>query len=48
MHFKFVIMHMAVVMALAIFGNLFLMFVIWQGNSLAKQKISPVQVIEDF
>lgn len=40
----FMIFHMTIVMLMAIFGNLFLIFVILRGTSVVKQKISPVQV----
>ncbi|KAI1716227.1 7 transmembrane receptor (rhodopsin family) domain-containing protein [Ditylenchus destructor] len=43
--FVFMMVHMSVVATLAILGNLFLAFVIWRGNSIAKQKISPVQLL---
>uniref|UniRef100_A0A7E4VER4 G_PROTEIN_RECEP_F1_2 domain-containing protein n=1 Tax=Panagrellus redivivus TaxID=6233 RepID=A0A7E4VER4_PANRE len=36
---------MNVVMMLAIFGNLFLVFVIWRGSRMTKNKISPVQLL---
>lgn len=44
----FMIFHMSVIMAMAIFGNLFLIFVILRGRFVLKQKISPVQVIFFF
>ena len=40
-----VIARMLAVMALAIFGNCFLVFVILRGNAVARQRISPVQLL---
>lgn len=41
---EFIIGHLLSVMVLAICGNLFLIFVIFRGNAVVRQKISPVQV----
>jgi hypothetical protein len=38
------ILRMSLIMALATFGNLFLVFVIYRGNFVSRQRISPVQV----
>uniref|UniRef100_A0AC35FJZ1 Uncharacterized protein n=1 Tax=Panagrolaimus sp. PS1159 TaxID=55785 RepID=A0AC35FJZ1_9BILA len=41
---SFFLLHMNFVMAMAIAGNLFLVFVICRGSRVTKHKISPVQV----
>ncbi|VDO92961.1 unnamed protein product [Heligmosomoides polygyrus] len=41
----FIIVHQSVVMTLAIFGNLFLIFVIFRGNHAVRRRISPVQLL---
>ncbi|WKY15181.1 hypothetical protein Q1695_000570 [Nippostrongylus brasiliensis] len=41
----FIIVHQSVVMTLAIFGNLFLVFVIFRGNHAVRRRISPVQLL---
>lgn len=39
------IVRMSIIMALAIFGNFFLIFIIQRGNAVSKQRISPVQLL---
>ncbi|KAL6724937.1 hypothetical protein Aduo_019776 [Ancylostoma duodenale] len=41
----FIVVHQSVVMTLATFGNLFLIFVIFRGNHAVRRRISPVQLL---
>ena len=40
-----VIARMSLLMAMALFGNLVLVFVIFRGNAVSRQRISPVQLL---
>uniref|UniRef100_A0A914N0W8 G-protein coupled receptors family 1 profile domain-containing protein n=1 Tax=Meloidogyne incognita TaxID=6306 RepID=A0A914N0W8_MELIC len=39
------VVRMSLIMAFAIFGNLFLIFVIYKGNKISRSRISPVQLL---